>query len=128
MGEKFIPIADVPPTYDATKIVKLYNPAKTIFKHQFDGKDIKVKPGLSDQTEPIAHFLAKHMATQELTEPARDAEREARSKPFTERSYEHIQDLSKGIAPTVINARANELVLDPNVKKQAAKIKELQTA
>jgi len=128
MGEKFIPIADVIPTYDPTKIVKLYNPFTKIFKHAFDGKEVQVKAGLSDHTEPLAHFLAKHIATEELVPPAVKAELEERHKPMNERSWEHVQELSKGVAPAVINKRAAELVLDPTNKKDAKKIKELEAA
>ena len=128
MGEKFIPISEVPPTYDPLKLVKIHNPFSTIFKHDHDGKEIKLPKGLSDITEPIAWFLAHHMAEQEMQAPLTAKELEVRGSDLAGENWSQITKASEGLKPQDVAKRAAELVLDPTNKKDAKRIKELQAA
>lgn len=134
MGEKFVPIADVPPTYEPTKIVKIHNPFSTIFKHDHDGKEVRVPKGLSDITEPMAWFMAHHMAEQELVEPLAERERELRSVSIGDENWGKITQAIRGLKPEDVAKRAAEFVLDPNSNDKAVakaakeRIKELQAA
>jgi len=126
MGEKFTPISQVTPTYDPIKIVKLYNPLGKVFEHDFDGKPYKIPKGLSDWTEPLAHFFAKHIASRELGAGLAKAELAERAKGL-EMNKDDIVHLSKGLKPAEVKERATELVLDPADGPQAKKIKAIQT-
>ena len=125
MPDGIIPIDQVPKDYDPNKVVKLYNPLDKAFKWNYDGKEQRVPKGLSDWTEPLANLLAKHMAEQELLVPIIEHEKEVRGKPFNERNWEVVNEASKGVSAVIAAERAKELVLDPNDKKDAKKIKEL---
>lgn len=126
MGEKFTPISQVKPTYDPIKIVKLHNPLGKVFEHDFDGNPYKIPKGLSDWTEPLAHFFAKHIASRELGAGRAKAELAERAKGL-EMNKDDVVLLSKGLKPGDVKARATELVLDPKDGPQAKKIKELET-
>ena len=128
MGEKFIPISEVPPTYDSNKIVKLYNPLTKVFHHDFKGKDIKVPKGLTDFTEPLAYFLAKHIAEAELQAPVQENELQLREIDPDGENWRKMVKAFQGVRPADVVARINELVLDPGNKKDAKRIKELQAA
>jgi len=125
MGEKFTPISQVTPTYDPNKIVKLHNPLGKVFEHDFDGNPYKIPKGLSDWTEPLAHFFSDHIAATELSAGMREAELDERAKGL-EMNKDDIVLLSKGLKPADVKARALELVLDPKDGPQAKQIKKIE--
>ena len=128
MADNVTPISAVPKDYDETKIVWLYNPFTKIHYDTFDSKPVKIPKGLSMQSEPLARMVAKHMAEKELTDPAKAAELAERGKDHNDRSWERVTELSKGVSSDRVRERVAELVLDPDDKKDAKRIKELQAA